>query len=183
MVRVAVGFGSNIGDRRAHLDAGLGALSARWKPVSRSSLYESEPVGPVEQGSFLNAVAVFETDDTPAGVLDRLFDVERSRGRTREVRWGPRTLDLDLLLYGDQPVAETGLTVPHPELTNRRFVLEPLLEAWPEAALPDATPLASFVDSVRDQAVARVGPWNVSLWRRLWWRVRSAARGRRLASS
>jgi len=175
MVRVAVGFGSNIGDRRTHLDAGLGALSVRWKPVARSSLYESAPVGPVEQAAFLNAVAVFETNDAPAGALERLLEIERSRDRTREIRWGPRTLDLDLLLYGDQVVDEPGLTVPHPELANRRFVLEPLLEAWPEAALPDGTPLSSFLDSVQGQEVARVGEWRVSWWKRLWWRLLKAA--------
>ncbi|MBT8193797.1 MAG: 2-amino-4-hydroxy-6-hydroxymethyldihydropteridine diphosphokinase [Acidimicrobiia bacterium] len=174
MVRVAVGFGSNIGDRQDHLDAGLGVLSASWTPVSRSSLYESAPVGPVEQGPFLNAVAVFETSAGPAEVLSLLLAAEQSRGRTREVRWGPRTLDLDLLLYGDRTVEEPGLTVPHPELTNRRFVLEPLLEAWPEAALPDGTPLGGFLPAVRDQHVENVGPWNVSLWRRTWWRLLKA---------
>ena len=89
------------------------------------------------------------------------------------MRWGPRTLDLDLLLFGDATVAEPGLTVPHPELVNRRFVLEPLLEAWPEAALPDGTPLSSFLGSVQDQEVTRVGEWRVSAWRRLWWRVKA----------
>jgi len=176
MVRIAVGFGSNLGDRRAHLDAGLGALSVRWKPISRSSLYESAPVGPVEQEPFLNAVAVFETSEAPAGVLERLLDIERSRDRTREVRWGPRTLDLDLLLYGDESVDEPGLSVPHPELTNRRFVLEPLLEAWPEPTLPDGTPLAGFLESVQDQEVARVGEWRVGWFTRLRWRLRAARR-------
>ena len=174
MVRVAVGFGSNIGDRLAHLEAGLSALSVRWKPIARSSLYESAPVGPVEQEPFLNAVAVFETNEAPAGVLVRLLDIERSRDRTRDVRWGPRTLDLDLLLYGDQVVAEPGLTVPHPELTNRRFVLEPLLEAWPDAALPDGTPLAGFLETVQDQEVERAGAWRVGWRKRLWWRFKRA---------
>jgi 2-amino-4-hydroxy-6-hydroxymethyldihydropteridine diphosphokinase len=175
MVRFAVGLGSNIGDRLAHLDAGLGALSVRWKPVARSSLYESAPVGPVEQEPFLNAVAVFETGQSPTEVLARLLAAEQTRGRTREVRWGPRTLDLDLLLFGGETVDEPGLTVPHPELVNRRFVLEPLLEAWPDAVLPDGTPLSSFLPAVGDQHVERVGPWNVSLWRSLWWRLLKAA--------
>jgi 2-amino-4-hydroxy-6-hydroxymethyldihydropteridine diphosphokinase len=174
MVRFAVGLGSNIGDRLAHLDAGLGALSVRWKPVARSSLYESAPVGPVEQAPFLNAVAVFETSQSPTEVLARLLAAEQTRGRTREVRWGPRTLDLDLLLFGDATVAEPGLTVPHPELLNRRFVLEPLLEAWPEATLPDGTRLSSSLPAVGEQHVENVGPWNVSLWRRTWWRLLSS---------
>jgi len=176
MVRVAIGFGANLGDRRAHLDAGLGALSVWGKPISRSALYESEPVGPVEQEPFLNAVAVFETNESPAGVLKRLLDIELSRGRTRDVRWGPRTLDLDLLLYGDQEVAEPGLTVPHPELTNRRFVLEPLLEAWPDASMPDGTRLGTFLAGVQDQEVRRVGEWHVGWWKRLGWQFRAAIR-------
>lgn len=176
MVRVAVGFGSNVGDRRAHLDGGLGALSVWGKPVSRSSLFESAPVGPVEQEAFLNAVAVFETNETPASLLERLLDIELSRGRTREVRWGPRTLDLDLLLYGDEVVAEPGLTVPHPELTNRRFVLEPLLEAWPDASLPDGTLVSTFQADVQDQDVRRLGEWHVGWWKRLGWRLKVAIR-------
>ena len=173
MIRIAVGFGSNLGDRSAHLNAGLSALARHARLITRSSLYESAPVGPVEQAPFLNAVAVFETSQSPTGVLARLLAAEQTRGRTRELRWGPRTLDLDLLLFGDATVAEPGLTVPHPELVNRRFVLEPLLEAWPEAALPDGTLLSSFLGSVQDQAVTRVGEWRVSFWDRLRWRVKA----------
>ena len=116
-------------------------------------------------------MAVFETSAGPAEILSRLLAAELTRGRTRDVRWGPRTLDLDLLLYGDQAVDEPGLTVPHPELTRRRFVLEPLLEAWPDAVLPDGTALYGFLDGVDDQHVTNIGPWNVSIWRRLWWRL------------
>lgn len=178
MTRIAVGFGSNLGDRRGHLNAGLSALARHARLIERSSLYESAPVGPVEQAPFLNAVAVFETSQSPSGVLARLLAAEKTRGRTREVRWGPRTLDLDLLLFGDATVAEPGLTIPHPELVNRRFVLEPLLEAWPGAALPDGTRLAGLLEPVGDQHVENVGPWNVSLWRRTWWRLLEATSSR-----
>ena len=171
MRRIAVGFGSNLGDREAHLNAGLAAIARHARPVSRSSLYESAPVGPVEQDAFLNAVAVFETDETPLRILERLLGIEQTRGRTRQVRWGPRTLDLDLLLYGKHAVTEEGLTVPHPELANRRFVLEPLLETWPDATLPDGTSLSSFLESVQDQVVTRLGDWNVGWWKHLWWRL------------
>ena len=164
MTRVAIGFGSNLGNREDHLDAGLAWLARRWKPVARSGLYESDPVGPVEQDPFLNAVATFETGVKPAAVLTELLAAEQSRGRTREVRWGPRTLDLDLLLCGDREVKSAGLTVPHPEMTNRRFVLDPLLEAWPEAALPDGTPLGSHVATIADQKVVRVGDWRIHRW-------------------
>lgn len=179
MTRIAIGFGSNLGDRRRHLDAGLAAVARHARLVARSSLYESAPVGPVEQDPFLNAVAVFETNEAPLRVLKRLLDAELARGRTREIRWGPRTLDLDLLLYGDSGVDETGLTVPHPELTNRRFVLEPLLEAWPDATLPDGTALSSFLGRTQDQAVRLVGPWKVGWLRQVWWQLRRAASGRR----
>ncbi len=171
MARIAIGFGSNLADRNAHLNAGLAAIGRGARLVSLSSLYESAPVGPVEQGAFLNAVAVFETSEEPGLVLDRLLAAENAAGRVRDVRWGPRTLDLDLLLYGNQSVGEPGLTVPHPELTNRRFVLQPLLETWPDAALPDGTRLAGFLEAVQDQEVQRIGPWRVALLKRLWWRV------------
>lgn len=172
MVRVAVGFGSNLGDRRAHLTAGLAALAEHARLVERSSLYQTAPVGPVEQGRFLNAVAVFETGERPDEVMTRLMSIEQQQGRVRETRWGPRTLDLDLLLYGTSTVEEPGLTIPHPGLTTRRFVLEPLLEAWPDAVLPDGTALESFLPSVRDQEVERIGRWGAP-WRltlRSWWR-------------
>ena len=167
MTRIAVGFGSNLGDRRAHLDAALLALGETWRSVGRSGLYESAPVGPVEQDPFLNAVAVFETRDDPTAVLARLLAVEQWRGRVREVRWGPRTLALDLLLHGASAVELPGLTVPHPELTRRRFVPQPLLEAWPRATLPDGVPLTSFLGAVSDRGVERIGPWRVSWWARL----------------
>jgi 2-amino-4-hydroxy-6-hydroxymethyldihydropteridine diphosphokinase len=161
MARVAIGFGSNLGDRDAHLKAGFLALARLWKPVTRSGLYESDPVGPVEQDAFLNAVAIFETDAEPAAVLSALLAAEQSRGRTRDVRWGPRTLDLDLLLYGDREVSSDGLTVPHPEMASRRFVLDPLLEAWPQATLPDGTRLGTFVPALADQMVVRTGDWAI----------------------
>jgi 2-amino-4-hydroxy-6-hydroxymethyldihydropteridine diphosphokinase len=175
VTRIAVGFGSNLGDRRAHLNAGLASVARHARLIARSSLYESAPVGPVEQGSFLNAVAVFDSAREPAEILKDLLAIEMTRGRTREVRWGPRTLDLDLLLYGATAVDEEGLTVPHPELTSRRFVLQPLLEAWPEARLPNGTALAGFLEAVDDQEVERIGPWTVKRWKRLWWRLHRAA--------
>ncbi len=181
MVRVAVGFGSNLGDREAHLQAGLVALSRTWDRIGQSSLYESAPIGPIDQNPFLNAVAVFETGEAAAADLSRLLAVERARGRVRGARWGPRTLDLDLLLYGDQTIETAELSVPHPELTDRRFVLEPLLEAWPGVALPDGSPLGRFLEGVQDQAVHMVGAWDVAWWRRLWAQVTGATHRRNLA--
>jgi 2-amino-4-hydroxy-6-hydroxymethyldihydropteridine diphosphokinase len=124
--------------------------------VATSSIYETAPVGGPDQGAYLNAVAVVETDLAPRRLLDVMLDVERRMGRVRRERWGPRTIDLDLLLHGDSAVDEPGLTVPHPRLTERRFALEPLLEVWPEATLPDGRPLADFLEAVADQDVVRV---------------------------
>ena len=176
-MRVAIGFGSNVGDRTGHLAFGIARLSGRWRPQAVSSLYQSAPIGPVDQDPFLNAVAVFETADSPQAVLDHLLAVEQERGRTREVRWGPRTLDLDVLLYGREQVDLPSLTVPHPELTNRRFVLEPLVQAWPEATLPDGTPVADLLPAVIDQEITRLGSWGIPRWRTMWWAARRLVGG------
>ena len=159
MARAAIGLGSNLGDRRAQLAGAVRRLGAAGTVVAVSSLYETAPIGGPAQGPFLNAVAVVETGLTPRALLDLCLAVEREAGRRRRVRWGPRSLDLDLLLYDRAVVDEPGLQVPHPRLAARRFVLEPLVEAWPEAALPDGTPVADLLAGVADQEVAVVaGP-------------------------
>jgi 2-amino-4-hydroxy-6-hydroxymethyldihydropteridine diphosphokinase len=127
-----VGLGSNLGDRRAMI---AGALE-RLKPLRVSSVIETEPWGRTDQPLFLNAVAEIETDLNPDDLLRRLLDVERGLGRTRGEKWGPRTIDLDLLLYGDQEVSSGALEVPHPRLRERRFVLEGLAELCPDAPVP-----------------------------------------------
>jgi 2-amino-4-hydroxy-6-hydroxymethyldihydropteridine diphosphokinase len=120
-----------------------------------SSAYESAPWGPVEQPPFLNAVVRLETALPPSPLLGVLLDVEARLGRVRAVRWGPRTCDLDLLLYGDETVDTPELQVPHPRLADRRFVLDPLLELAPDAQLPDGRPLAELAAAVQDQDVRR----------------------------
>jgi 2-amino-4-hydroxy-6-hydroxymethyldihydropteridine diphosphokinase len=134
-----VGLGSNLGDRRATLEGAIAAL-ARTSGVhvqKVSSFHETEPVGgPPGQGKYLNAVAVIETDLDAHGLLRVLQGIEAQFGRVRSVRWGERTLDLDLLLFGDEIISTLGLTVPHPRLRVRRFVLEPLAEVTPEAVDP-----------------------------------------------
>ncbi len=133
MTLAYVGLGSNLGDREALILRAAGLLGVR----RLSSIVETEPWGYEQQPRFLNAVGELETDLTPRAVLDQLLDVERQLGRERVgPRWGPRTIDLDLLLYGDQVVDEPGLTVPHPHLRERLFVLEPLAELAPEVKLP-----------------------------------------------
>ncbi len=154
MTRVALALGSNVGDRVAHLDAAKRAIAHRIGPVvAESALYETAPIGGPEQGPYLNAVVVVETDLPPTAVLARVLDIERSRGRERGERWAPRTLDVDIVLHGEATVNEPGLTVPHPRLAERRFVVEPLLDAWPEAALPDGTRVADLLPAVADQQV------------------------------
>ena len=133
MTRAFVGLGANLGDREASIRHAASLLGA-----SRlSSIRETEPWGYADQPKFLNAVAEVETDLTARELLDRLLEIERELGRTREgPRWGPRTIDLDLLLFGDEVIDEPGLTVPHPRLAEREFVLEPLLELDPGLSIP-----------------------------------------------
>jgi 2-amino-4-hydroxy-6-hydroxymethyldihydropteridine diphosphokinase len=151
--RVAIGLGANLGDRRQHLDGAVAALAGLGVVSAVSSYYATAPIGGPEQADYLNAVALVETDADPSRVLEFLLDVEHLHGRQRRERNGPRTLDLDLLLHGDRVINEPNLTVPHPRMTERRFVLEPLLEVWPDAALPDGTRIADLLPGVADQAV------------------------------
>lgn len=127
--RVAVALGSNLGDRRAHLDYAVSRLSALFQNLRVSSYVTTAPVGIVgEQSEFLNAALVATTDLTARGVLDALLSIEKERGRERPHPSAPRTLDLDLVLFGDQVIDEPGLIVPHPRFRERRFVLDPLAE-------------------------------------------------------
>lgn len=139
-VFAAIALGSNLGDRGAHLDAAVAGLRAApgTRLTAVSPYLETAPVGPVPQGPFLNAAATLVTTLSPTDLLAHLQSIERSRGRVRAgtPRWGPRTLDLDLLLYGERVIDEPGLTVPHPRLHERLFVLEPLALVVPHAIVP-----------------------------------------------
>ena len=128
-----IGLGANLGDREATIRAAIAALPG---VVAVSSLRETDPVGKTDQPKFLNGVAALETALSARELLDKLLAVERDLGRERRERWGPRTIDLDLLLYGDLVLDEPGLTVPHPSLHERRFTLEPLAELDPELVVP-----------------------------------------------
>ena len=135
-----VGLGANLGDREATLGRAVELLAAEpgIEVVAVSSLRETDPVGFEDQPRFLNGAVALETVLEPRALLERLLGVERALGRERTgPRFGPRTVDLDLLLYGDRVVDEAGLTVPHPRLAERRFALEPLAELDPYLALPD----------------------------------------------
>jgi 2-amino-4-hydroxy-6-hydroxymethyldihydropteridine diphosphokinase len=148
VARAFIGLGSNLGDRQALLEEALRRLDADPSVTVKavSVFRETEPVGVVDQPRFLNAAAAVETTLEPRELLDRLLAVELALGRDRSgERWGPRTVDLDLLLFGDLVVDEPGLTVPHPRLHERRFVLEPLLELDPALALPDGRLLGDLL--------------------------------------
>ena len=133
MTRAYVGVGANLGDREATIRAALDALPG---VVAVSALREPDPVGVVDQPLFLNGAAALETELAARELLETLLAVERELGRERGERWGPRTIDLDLLLYGDETIDEPGLTVPHPRLHERRFALDALLDLDSELTIP-----------------------------------------------
>jgi 2-amino-4-hydroxy-6-hydroxymethyldihydropteridine diphosphokinase len=151
LTRAYVGLGANLGDREATIRRAVELLGAEpgIEVVAVSTLRETEPVGYADQPAFLNGAAALETDLSPRALLDRLLAVERELGRVRGLgpRFGPRTIDLDLLLYGAEVLEEPGLTVPHPRLTQRRFALEPLYELDPELSLPDGRGVRDLLGS------------------------------------
>jgi len=156
-----LGLGSNVGDRESHLRAAVSALRERGVEVDAvSSTYETEPVGEVlDQPDFLNAAVRIRTDLDPEGLLEVCKAIEVEQGRVLEARrHAPRPLDVDLLLLGGIELESDRLTLPHPEVTSRRFVLVPLLELDPELSLPDGTRLSdALVGLGPGQRVSRVG--------------------------
>jgi 2-amino-4-hydroxy-6-hydroxymethyldihydropteridine diphosphokinase len=157
-----LGLGSNVGDRRGHLEAAVRELPGHGvKVLASSSVYETEPVGLVlDQREFYNACLRVETAHGPVELLDACKAVERALGREPGgPRHGPRPIDVDVLLLGDEQFASDRLTLPHPEVVSRRFVLVPLLELDPELTLPDGTRLADALAALEDDAqdVRRAG--------------------------
>ena len=157
--QVYVAMGSNLGDRDAHLAAALAALRATQgiEVVAVSPLYETDPVGPPPQGAYLNGAIELVTTLIPDALLERLLEIELSQGRTRGPdRNAPRTLDLDLLLYGDRKLAGPDLEVPHPRLAERAFVLEPLCDLAPALIHPTlGETIEVLARRVRDPAAVR----------------------------
>lgn len=130
---MAIALGSNLGDREANLAFGLSALPGFMTNLKHSRWYDTTPVGvSPEQPRYLNGVVIGETELSARDVLDRLLEIEREAGRTRPSLGAPRTLDLDLILFGDETIEEPGLAVPHPRFRERLFVLEPLAEVAPD---------------------------------------------------
>lgn len=139
---VYVALGSNVGDRMGYMETALRSMQESGIGIlACSSVYETDPVGPA-QGDYLNAVCLVETELSPEALLGALKEIEERTGRLPRERWGPREIDLDILLYGDRIIRSPELTVPHPEILNRSFVLVPLSEIAPDLNLPGDIPLS-----------------------------------------
>jgi 2-amino-4-hydroxy-6-hydroxymethyldihydropteridine diphosphokinase len=158
--RVFVALGGNLGDPEAHLRRAFGELDAlpRTTLKRRSSLYRSSPVGPAGQPDYVNAVAELETELGPEDLLDRLQRIEAAHGRVRGgAKWGPRTLDLDLLRYDDLRIRTDRLTVPHAGMTARNFVLGPLAEIAPDVQVPGSGDVSSLFERLGARGLERLG--------------------------
>ncbi|MBG6144194.1 2-amino-4-hydroxy-6-hydroxymethyldihydropteridine diphosphokinase [Labrenzia sp. EL_159] len=151
--RSALGLGSNLGDPIGNLDDAVRRLSETdgITLVARSSNYRTPPWGPVPQDDFVNICVVIDTILNPQQLLKRCLEVENELGRVREVRWGPRVIDVDVLLYGSRNIHEDNLEVPHPRMGERAFVLVPLAEIWPDALLIDGRTAAEALETCPGQ--------------------------------
>ena len=153
-----IGLGANLGEPRRQLNEALSAMSGlpETRLAGHSSFYRTAPVGYENQPEFLNAVAALDTRLAPGVLLEGLQGIERRQHRERPFPNAPRTLDLDLLLFGDEQVARPGLTVPHPRMHERAFVLKPLLELAPGAQIPGKGPAREYLARCSDQFVERI---------------------------
>lgn len=150
MQRAYIGLGSNLATPLLQLRSALDALSALTQSsvVAHSSFYISDPLGPADQPRYVNAVAALDTGLSPLALLDALQTIELEQGRTRKAeRWGPRTLDLDILLFGNLHIDEPRLTVPHYHMHARAFVLYPLAEIAPDLRLPGGRPISELLEA------------------------------------
>jgi 2-amino-4-hydroxy-6-hydroxymethyldihydropteridine diphosphokinase len=158
MPRAFIGLGANLDEPRRQIRAGLAAIEKL--PTTRlegqSSMYLSAPLGYAEQPDFVNAVAQIQTELAPRALLDALLAIERSLGRSRSHANAPRTLDLDLLLYGRTVIDESGLRVPHPRMHTRAFVLAPLAQIAPGIEIPGQGPIAPLLAACAGQAIERL---------------------------
>ena len=165
--RAYLGLGGNLGDPAAAMGAALRALdgAAGIEVAAVSSLYRTPPWGVTDQPDFLNAVAALDTRLMPRALLQACLDAERALKRVRDMRWGPRTIDLDILLYGNQRIDEEGLQVPHPRMSARAFVMVPLAEIAPDAVV-DAKTAAEWLPSLDLSGIVRL-PGGGGWWRRI----------------
>ena len=159
MPRVYLGLGSNLAEPLAQLHGALAALAAlpQSQLLGRSSFYASDPLGPADQPRYVNAVAALDSELTPLQLLDALQAIELNQGRERKAeRWGPRTLDLDILLFGDLMLDEPRLRVPHYHMHARAFVLYPLAELAPDLRLPDGRALPALLAACPFEGLERL---------------------------
>jgi 2-amino-4-hydroxy-6-hydroxymethyldihydropteridine diphosphokinase len=155
---VFIAAGSNLGDTLAHLEFGLERMQKApgCRVVRVSPWYRSTAIGPGQQDDYINGVIELRTTRQPLSLLDQLQDIEAAAGRERSVRWGPRTLDLDLLLYADIRTQGARLTLPHPRLAERNFVVYPLYDLAPSLVLPGGTPLARLRRELGTRGIRRL---------------------------
>jgi len=158
MARAYIGIGGNLGDAQEQVRAAIAALDTLpdTRCVAVSSLYRTAPVGYTDQPDFINAVAEIDTALAPHALLDALQSVENRHGRERSFKDAPRTLDLDVLLYDGQTIDDVRLTVPHPRMHERAFVLAPLIEIAPDCIIPGRGPAAEWLARCADQKFARL---------------------------
>ena len=156
-MRVALSLGANLGDRLAALQHAVDTLAELGPLAAVSDVYETDPVGGPEQPDYYNAVVTLDTQEAPREVLAAAQRAEQAKGRTREVRWGARTLDVDVLAYGDLVSDEPELTLPHPRALERAFVLIPWAEIDPQFRLPDGRTVAEAALVVSADGIRRLG--------------------------
>lgn len=160
MITAYIALGSNLNTPVEQLHAALNAISQlpNTHLVTASSFYKSKPLGPQDQPDYVNAVVKIKTELRPLALLDELQRIENEQGRVRLRRWGERTLDLDILLYGNEIIQNERLTIPHYDMHNREFVIVPLFEIASDLVLPNTQPLADLVKQFDDHKMIKLNP-------------------------
>ena len=147
-MKAVIALGSNLGNRELNIDSAIAELVKIVEITHLSTNHETDPVGGPEQPKYLNAIAIAETELEPEELLIAMLEIENKLGRKREVHWGPRTLDLDLIVFGDEVIDSEILVLPHPRAHERRFVLEPWIEIEPDAYIPGIGKVESILQQI-----------------------------------
>ena len=147
-MKAVIALGSNLGNRELNIDSAIAELVKIVEITHLSTNHETDPVGGPEQPKYLNAIAIAETELEPEELLIAMLEIENKLGRKREIHWGPRTLDLDLIVFGDEVIESEILVLPHPRAHERRFVLEPWLEIEPDAYIPGIGKVESILQQI-----------------------------------
>ena len=147
-MKAVIALGSNLGNRELNIDSAIAELVKIVEITHLSTNHETDPVGGPEQPKYLNAIAIAETELEPEELLIAMLEIENKLGRKREIHWGPRTLDLDLIVFGDEVIDSEILVLPHPRAHERRFVLEPWIEIEPDAYIPGIGKVESILQQI-----------------------------------